>query len=177
MKTFALFFLPVIVGVYAVGLLPGIWWSGVPAYASPLRQEFSLMHYDGHLLQFQWIEGGAFAQALEQDVKMARLNPVAGRKPFLIENSVLSLKKKFKVAFSPKVFIQPFIAVQKLQDILAMYQFKKRGEQMPIDENFQAKAFDLPANLPQLKRMTQQRLFSVSPYYNRVYGIHLQINW
>lgn len=147
------------------------------AYAGPLNQQLSLLQYKDNTVQPLWQEDGVFADVLNQDEKHYRINYLAKQTDFVLNDALTDLKKKITITFSPRVVLKPFIIVEELQDYLVAYQSKKQRDNIHIDENFQAKVLLQPLKLLRLKKISTPRLFSVSPYYNKVYGLHLHISW
>ena len=96
---------------------------------------------------------------------------------FVLNDALTDLKQKINITFSPRVMLKPFIIVEELQDYLVAYQSKKQRKNIHIDENFEAKVPLQPLKLSRLKKIVSPKSFSVSPYYNKIYGLHLHISW
>ena len=150
----------------------------VPAtWAGTLKQEFSLLYHTGDGIQPLWQKDGAFSDVLQKDVKHCAINYLAKQTNFVLNETLTDLKQKINITFSPRVMLKPFIIVEEIQDYLAAYQSKEQRKNIHIDENFEAKLLLQPFKLSRLKKIVSPRSFSVSPYYNKIYGLHLHISW
>jgi hypothetical protein len=154
-------------------------WGGVvpPAHAGHLKEELCIIRYDENRLQPNWLEGGAFSEILERDMKEQGIDHLAKQTTLVLNNTLNGLAKKIRIRFSPQVVVKPFVIFEELQNMLLVYQSKKLRENIQIDENFQAKTALLPSQISQLKKIKTRRPLSVSPYQNRIYGLHIQIVW
>jgi len=154
----------------------GLWICASAVHAAKFPKEnFSLIQYDETSFQLSWIEGGAFFEALQRDRQEHQLTPLTGPKNCSVNFSLDCLRKKFKLAFNPKVVIKPFILVEQLQDLFLAYQSQNGNGQ--TDGNAQVKTVQPSDGMARAKQITNPTTFSFSPYYHRVYGIHLQIKW
>ena len=151
--------------------------NGFAAYARPLKQTFSLIQYKDHAVQPLWQENGVFSDVLQQDEKRCDINYLAKQTDFVLNDALTDLKKKITISFSPSVVLKPFIIVEEIHDYLIAYQSKNQRNNIHIDENFQAKILLQPLKLLRLKKISTPRSFSVSPYYNKIYGLYLHISW
>ena len=164
--------------VLGISLFMGLWGGGIPtAYAGLLKEELCIIRYDENCLQPNWLEDGAFSEILERDIKEQGIDHLAKQTNLELNNTLNGLAKKIRIRFSPKVVVKPFVIFEELQNMLLVYQSKKLKKNIQIDENFQAKSTLLPSQISQLKKIKPRRLLSVSPYQNRIYGLHIQIAW
>jgi hypothetical protein len=155
-----------------------VWGVVIPsASAEWLKEKFCLLRYDENCLQPNWIEGGAFAEILKQDMKEQCVNYLAKQTNLELTNTLNGLAKKIRIELSPKVAVKPFIIFEELRNALVVYRSKKLKKNIQIDENFQAKTDLKPNQITQLKKLNKRKFFSVSPYRNKIYGLHLQIVW
>lgn len=164
----------VLIGCFLLSVLLG---APSARCADTLKQELSLIQHTGHTIQPLWQKDGAFSDLLQQNVKHCTINYLAKQTNFVLNDTLNDLKKKINVTFSPGVMLKPFIIVEELQDYLVAYRSKKQRKNIHIDENFEAKIPLQPFKLSQLKKIVSPKAFSVSPYYNKIYGLHLHISW
>lgn len=162
-------------GCSALLFVPGA--NVLPAYAIPLNPSLSLIQYTENAVQPLWQEGGIFSDILEQDNKQYNINYLAKQTNFTLNDALTDLKQKIKVTFSPRVVLKPFVIIEELQGYLAAYQSKGQGSSIHIDEHFQAKVLLNPSKLSRLKKVRARKSFAVSPYHNKIYGLHLYISW
>jgi len=161
-----------------LGFVIGLWVCASTVEAAKFQKgNFSLIQYDENSSQLSWIEGGAFSEALQRNRQEYQLTPLTRQKNFTVSYFLNGLRKKVKLAFSPKVVIKPFILVEELQELFLAYQSQKREETASANETVQAKAMMPSDGMARAKQITNPTTFSFSPYYHRVYGIHLQIKW
>ncbi len=151
--------------------------GGTTSCAELLKSELTLISYNTLSSQPQWIEDGMFSASLKQDSDIHKTNYLAKQTNFVLNNTMNSLKKKIRFTFSPKIIIKPFFVVQELQDLLVIYQSKKQRKDIHIDEKFQAKVLIQPFKMSYLQKISRRKPFSVAPYHNKIYGLHLQIAW
>ena len=164
-------------GLYALSagfpLLPSV-------YDSPLPPRFALFHQDRQILSPHWNEQGAFAKVLQKDIQRVAIayNEEQVIRKFTFQLNTLT--EKLSVSFTPKIIIKPFILIEELQDLLLVYHTRRSCDTIPINENFQMRRLSLANAVMQMKKILEKRLnrsLSLSPYYNRIYGFHLQILW
>jgi len=153
-------------------------WVCTPAVntVNVQKVDIALVKYDKHSFQLRWIEGGAFSDVLQRDCQERhRVFLIDPKNVFVRDDLKQGIRKKGKLTLSPKVFIRPVIIVEELQAFFMAYQSM---ETTPFDENVQTKAI-MPLNgLAHVNQVvTSARIFSVMPYYHKVYGIYLQIIW
>lgn len=149
-------------------------------YASPLPSQFALFHQDRQILSPHWNEQGVFANLLRKDVQRVSLyyNEKHVIRKFTFRLNTLT--EKLSLSFTPKIIIKPFILIEELQDLLLVYHSRQSRDRIPINENFQMRHFSLANAAMQVKKILEKRSnrsLSVCPYYNRTYGLHLQILW
>ena len=147
------------------------------AHAGFQGEEFAFLYYDENTLQPRWIEGGVFSAILAQDIDARSIDYLAKQTNFVLNNVLNSLKKKIKISFHPKIIVKPFVVVEEIQDLLVIYRSKRQRKDIHIDERFQAKVLIRPSAISHLRKISQRKPFAVSPYYNKIYGLHLQIAW
>jgi hypothetical protein len=161
--------------VFVLVMLLGGFALSVDA-AKFLRADFALIRYDAHACQSRWIEGGAFSDVLQRDRQERHRVFLTGHKNVFVRYDLkYGVRKKGKLTFSPRVFIQPVMIVQELQMFFRAYQ---SGKTASVDGNVQAKAmlpFDGMAHVKPV--VTSPRIFSFVPYYHKVYGVYLHIIW
>jgi hypothetical protein len=142
---------------------------------------FSLLHYEGQSFHPDWSPEGRFPDVLSYDLKKVECDQLAHQTNMMLNNPLHELSKKLQIQFSPQVMVKPFIIFEELQDWFLAYQSSQDiREHTPIDEQFYLKMSLLSFSLDHIKGISNKqlkRLLSVYPYHNRVYGIHLQINW
>jgi hypothetical protein len=118
---------------------------------------------------------------LSHDLKKVERDQLARQTNMMLNNPLHDLSKKLQIQFSPQVMIKPFILFEELQDWFLAYQSSQNiREHTPIDEQFYLKMSLLSSSLDHINGVSNKqlkRLLSVCPYYNSVYGIHLQIKW
>lgn len=164
-------------GIYAFSaesLLPS------PVYAALLPPQFALFHQDRQTLFPHWNEQGAFAKVLQKDIQNISIahNEEQDIRKFTFQLNTLT--EKLSVSFTPKIIIKPLILIEELQDLLLVYHSRRSCDTIPINENFQMRRLSLANAVMQMKKILEKRLnrsLSVCPYYNRIYGFHLQILW
>ncbi|MBD3305392.1 hypothetical protein GF339_03385 [candidate division KSB3 bacterium] len=156
-------------------LLSGLLPSSACAGRGP--QDLNLVGYAQGALQPQWLADGAFSSALERDLRCICLNHLSTQTEVELQNTLSGLARKIRFRFSPSVVIKPFVIFEELQNALFIYQTKKLRKDVQVDENFEAKTSLLPRQISKLKKMKKTKSLSVSPYYNKIYGLHIQIAW
>lgn len=149
------------------------------AFAATRDVHLSLIHYSNKAYHPQWLEDGAFATILRLNVDkdVGGVNYLAKQTNLTLNSTLHVLKKKVRFAFSPQVVLKPFFAVREVEDMLAIVRSKLRKNDIQIDENFQAKTLISSKTLSSLKKINTSKPFALSPYQNRIYGLHFQINW
>jgi len=159
----------------------GLWVCVSAVDAAKFQKEnFSLIQYDKNSLQLCWSEGGAFSEVLQRDRQEYQLTLLTRQKNVSVSYFLNPLRKKAKLAFSPNVVIKPVIIIEQLQDLFLAYQSQKReetasaNETVQTDKNIRAKALMSSDGATHSKPIGT---FSLSPYYHRVYGLHVQIRW
>ena len=96
---------------------------------------------------------------------------------FMANTMLSGLSRKLYVAFSPRAVIKPFIIVEELQNALFTIRSKAYKPNVQIDEGFQAKSPQLSNQIAKLKKIKKRKPLAFSPYYNRIYGVYLEIAW
>ncbi len=141
-------------------------------------RDFSLVHYEQASMLPAWETDHAIYEALNSPVLSLRINRLSRQTNLELNNALSRFSKKVRLSFSPKVVMKPFIAVREVQDVLAFYQSRQLTKQVEIDQNFEAKIAKLMlAHRASINNLSRSKLFALSPYQNRIYGLHLQINF
>jgi hypothetical protein len=169
--------------VVFVGSCLAFWALCIPAASAAglLNSEFSLMHYKGAYLHPQWLEGGLFSEVLERDLKKLDKDYFAKQTNLILNNTLDEFTKKMRITFSPQVIIKPVIIFEELQNFFIAYKSSQENQKSPpIDEDFYIKVpfLSYPSNqAKQVINKDAKSSLSVCPYYNKVYGLYLQITW
>ncbi len=156
-------------------------WGGSPlrcAEAEAHPRDFSLIHYDQEFMLPAWDMDDAVYAAMNEPAFSLRIDRLSRQTNFVLNNSLSRFSKKVRLSFSPQVVMKPFIAVREVQDMLAFYQSRRLSKRIRIDQNFEAKTAKLLlGQRASIDNLTRSKLFALSPYQNRIYGLHLQINF
>ena len=147
------------------------------AHARFLSETLSLFELTDGVFQPQWSENGAFSGVLKQDSHTYHINYLEKQTNVVLNNTLNKLKKKIRITFNPKVIIKPFVIAEDIHDMLVVYRTKRQRKDIHIDNNFQAKLLVGSQKLTTLKKISKDKSFSVCPYRNKIYGLHLQITW
>ncbi len=148
------------------------------AEASADAQDFSLIHYDKESMLPAWEMDTAVYAAMNEPEFSLRIDRLSRQTNFVLNNTLSRFSKKVRLSFSPQVVMKPFIAVREVQDMLAFYQSRRLSKRIRIDQNFEAKTAKLLlGQRASIDNLTRSKLFALSPYQNRIYGLHLQINF
>lgn len=142
------------------------------------RRDLSLIHYEKGTMLPAWETDFATYEALNVPIFTVRVNRLSRQTNLELNNTLSWFSKKVCLSFSPQVVMKPFVAVREVQDILAFYQTRQQSRQIEIDQNFEAKTAKLMlGQQASIENSTRSRFFALSPYQNRIYGLHLQINF
>ncbi|MBD3308557.1 hypothetical protein GF339_19215 [candidate division KSB3 bacterium] len=143
-----------------------------------LTDGLSLFTYRDNALTPCWLQDGPFAQELKQDRESFGIPDNTGY--LKVPQRLQHLTRKIRLTFSPQVIIKPFVIVREIQDLFVVYQSRKYPENVPVDEDFQVTSLLISQIYDNVQKIIQERtdrVFSICPYYNRIYGLHLEICW
>ena len=144
-----------------------------------LKKDLNLLYYDNGRLCPCWIENGELSQMITESLYEQRysVNYRSKQTDFMANTMLRGLSRKLYVAFSPRAVIRPFIIVEELQNALFTIRSKASKPKIQIDEKYQAKSAQLTNQIAKLKKIKKRKPLAFSPYYNRIYGVYLEITW
>jgi len=157
-----------------------VWGSSRFCHAENMSasRDFSLIHYQKDTMLPAWETDRDTYEALNAPIFPLRINRLSRQTNLELNNALSRFSKKVRFSFSPQVVMKPFIAIREMQDILAFYQSRQQSKQIEIDQNFEAKTAKLMlGQSASINNLARSKLFALSPYQNRIYGLHLQINF
>ncbi|PIE34057.1 hypothetical protein CSA56_09070 [candidate division KSB3 bacterium] len=158
-------------------LFPTLYRSNEASAAQLPAYNLSLIQYDLKSLQPQLNNTGTFSEVLRQDTTLHKPTDYLSKQTNLVLNDMLnSLAQKIRITFHPKVVVKPFFFVQEIKDMLFFVQ-SRQLKRIQVDQNFQAKTALQPNQISTLKKLKKNKPFALSPYQNRLYGLHLNIRW
>ena len=161
-------------------ILLSLWGNSQLCCAEEMGEyrDFSLIHYEKDTMLPAWETDFATYETLNAPIFSLRVNRLSRQTNLELNNTLSWFSKKVRLSFSPQIVMKPFIAVREVQDILAFYQTRQQSKQIEIDQNFEAKTAKLMlGQQASIENSTRSRFFALSPYQNRIYGLHLQINF
>ena len=150
----------------------------LPSPCNALNRKIALLEHDGERYRMCWDPQGSFAGLLQGKRKTFSAIPALKLSSGIKKSHLSKLSRKFKLPIYPSLVLKPFILVEELQWAIAQYQAKKI--KTPVDRDFQLKD-DSSAKLKTFQkasaRTTRKKPFLFSPYYRRLYGLHVEFQW
>ncbi len=152
--------------------------SGSAEAATALSRvpNLSLLQYDLQSLQPKLDDNGILSEVLQQNHVYKSIDYLSKQTNLVLIDTLNGLARKIQITFSPRVVIKPFFLIREVKDILFLIQ-SRHLKRVQIDQNFQAKTALQPNQIIMLQKLKKSRLFVLSPYQNRLYGLHLNVCW
>ena len=148
----------------------------IPVHA--LNCQLLLLDHDGNTYRACWASQGRFARLLEKKQRMISAIPTLELSSGFEKSHFARLSRKLKVPLYPSLVLKPFILVEELKWALERHQAKRI--KTPVDENFQltgSSAAKLDSSQKTSSQKTRKEHFLFSPYYRRLYGLHVEFQW
>ncbi|PID56882.1 hypothetical protein CSB45_09460 [candidate division KSB3 bacterium] len=120
------------------------------------------MTYDGKQYRSLWNPGEDFPNMTENSQKAFSAISALDLSSGDDRSHFATLSRKFKIPLYPSLVLKPFILVEELKWAL---------------ESYQRKSLRIPDTSNAKLKTTRKRTLLFSPYYRRLYGLHIEWQW